>query len=207
MAVTGLNGSDFCTIADCCECHHVALSDLFGQVLRLCRAAGLLLFVHVVVDGTNVKTNASRHRAMSLGRIKVAEPALAAEVDAWLDRVSEADAAEDEAQGMGRRGDETPAWMSAAQQRLEAIRAAKTALKAEAALLNPQDENGAGASSGMHWQGWPLRGEDGGPPDRASATSPTRTAVSCLRATGSCRARMTKLPSMRPTRSSWRTGL
>jgi len=85
MAVTGLNRPDFRTIADFRKRHLAALSDLFVQVLRLCRAVGLVQFAHVAVDGTKVKANASRHEAMSYGRMKTAEPALAAEVDAWLE--------------------------------------------------------------------------------------------------------------------------
>lgn len=77
MALTGLNRPDFR------KRQLVALSDLFVQVLRLRRAAGLVQFAHVAVDGTKLKGNASRHKAMSYGRMKTAEPALAAGVDAW----------------------------------------------------------------------------------------------------------------------------
>src|SRR5215212_4523117 len=94
MAVTGLNRPDFRTIADFRKRHLAALSDLFVQVLRLCRAAGLVQFGHVAVDGTKLKANASRHKAMSYGRMQTAEPALAAEVNAWLARAHQADAAE-----------------------------------------------------------------------------------------------------------------
>ena len=168
MALTGLNRPDFRTIAEFRKRHLAALSDLFVQVLRLCRAAGLVQFAHVAVDGTKLKANASRHKAMSYGRMRTAEPALAAEVEGWLDRAREADVAEDAAHGVDRRGDETPDWMASRQRRLEAIRAAKAALEAEAVNPpDPQDESGPGASSGMRWQGRPLRGEDGGPPDRA----------------------------------------
>src|SRR6201746_2683320 len=104
MGVTGLTRPDFRTIADFRKRHLVALSDLFVQVLRLCRAAGLVQFAHVAVDGTKLKANASRHKAMSYGRMKTAEPALAAEVDAWLEPAREADAAQDEAQRSNRRG-------------------------------------------------------------------------------------------------------
>jgi DDE family transposase len=136
--------------------------------LRLCRAAGLVQFGHVAVDGTKLKANASRHKAMSYGRMKAAEPALAAEVEGWLSRAAEVDAAEDQEHGADRRGDEMPDWMADKQRRLEAIRAAKAALEAEAAdPPDPEDESGPGASSGMRWQGRALRGEDGGPPDRA----------------------------------------
>jgi hypothetical protein len=122
----------------------------------------------VAVDGTKLKANASRHKAMSYGRMKTTELALAAEVDAWLARAHQADAAEDREHGADRRGDEMPEWMADKQRRLEAIRAAKAALEAEAAAPpDPDDASGPGASSGMRWQGRALRGEDGGPPDRA----------------------------------------
>jgi transposase len=168
MAVTGLSRPDFRTIADFRKRHLAALSDLFIPVLRLCRAAGLVQFGHVAVDGTKLKANASRHKAMSYGRMKTAEPALAAAVAAWLARADQADATEDQEHGADRRGDETPDWMADKQRRLEAIRAAKAALDAEAAdPPDPEDESGPGVSSGMRWQGRPLRGEDGGPADRA----------------------------------------
>src|SRR3954470_23575688 len=107
MAVTGLNRPDFRTISDFRKRHLIALSDLFVQVLRLCRAAGLVQFGHVAVEGTKLKANASRHKAMSYGRMKTAEPALAAEVAAWLARADQADATEDQDHGADRRGDET----------------------------------------------------------------------------------------------------
>ena len=166
MAVTGLNRPDFRTIAEFRKRHLAALSDLFVQILQLCRAAGLVQFGHVAVDGTKLK--ASRHKAMSYGRMKTVESALAAEVEGWLSRAAAVDAAEDGEHGPDRRGDETPDWIADKQRRLEAIRAAKAALDAEAANPpDPEDESGPGASSGMRWQGRPLRGENGGPPDRA----------------------------------------
>ena len=79
MAVTGLNRPDFRTVSDFRRRHLGALSDLFVQVLRLCQAAGLVKLGHVAVDGTKLKANASRHKAMSYGRMKQVEPKLAAE--------------------------------------------------------------------------------------------------------------------------------
>ena len=190
MAVTGLNRPDFRTISDFRKRHLAALSDLFVQVLRLCRAAGLVRLGHVAVDGTKLKANASRHKAMSYGRMKAAEPALAAEVEGWLSLAGQADAAEDREHGADRRGDETPDWMADKQRRLEAIRAAKAALEAEAgAPPDPEDEGGPGASSGMR-AGRAVRcgARTAARPTARSATSPTRTAASCPRATGSCRA-------------------
>lgn len=77
---------------------------------------------HVAVDGAKLKANASRHKAMSYGRMKTAEPKLAAEVAAWLSAAETADAAEDAVHGAEQRGDETPSWMADKQHRLERIR-------------------------------------------------------------------------------------
>ena len=72
MAVTGLNKPDFRTISEFRRRHLKALSGLFVQVLRLCQSAGLVKLGHVAVDGTKLKANASRHKAMSYGRMKQA---------------------------------------------------------------------------------------------------------------------------------------
>ncbi|OYW09996.1 MAG: IS5/IS1182 family transposase [Rhodospirillales bacterium 12-71-4] len=132
MAVTGLNRPDFRTISDFRRRHLGALSDLFVQVLRLCQAAGLVKLGHVAVDGTKLRANASRHKAMSYRHMMSQEPKLAAEVQSWLDQADAADAAEDAQHGAGRRGDEMPDWMADKQRRLARIRAAKAQLEAEA---------------------------------------------------------------------------
>lgn len=85
-----------------------AVAALFEQVLRLCQSAGLVRLGHVAVDGTKIKANASRHKAMSYGRMKTAEPKLAAEVQAWLTAAEREDRAEDAEHGADLRGDEMP---------------------------------------------------------------------------------------------------
>jgi len=168
MAVTGLNKPDFRTIADFRRRHLAALSGLFVQVLKLCQSAGLVKLGHVAVDGTKLKASASRHKAMSYGRMKQAEPKLAAEVAAWLKAAEAQDAAEDAEHGADLRGDETPAWMADKAQRLARIRAAKAELEAEAALdPSDLDPDGPGPSSGMQERGRPKRAKDGGPPNKA----------------------------------------
>ncbi len=132
MAVTGVQKPDFRTISDFRKRHLRALSGLFGQVLRLCRRAGLVKLGHVALDGTKIKANASKHKAMSYARMVEAEAELSAEVEAWLARAEAADAAEDRAFGAAARGDEMPEWMANKQQRLAKIREAKAALEAEA---------------------------------------------------------------------------
>jgi transposase len=138
MAVTALGQPDFRTISDFRKRHLGALSGLFTQVLKLCAQVGLVKLGHVALDGTKIKANASKHKAMSYGRMKQAEAALAAEVAGWLERAAAADAADDAALGTGQRGDELPAWVHEKQQRLAKIRAAKAALEADAARTAPE---------------------------------------------------------------------
>jgi transposase len=167
MAVTAMNRPDFRTIAAFRRRHLKALGDLFVQVLRLCRRAGLVTLGHVALDGTKVRANASKHKAMSYGRMRQAERRLAAEVAAWFARAEAVDAEEDRTFGADVRGDEMPEWVKDKQARLERIRAAKAALEAEAKAPPPSDDDGPGPSSGMMEKGRPKRTTDGGPPDRA----------------------------------------
>ena len=168
MAVTGLNQPDFRTISDFRTRHLPALSDLFVQVLRLCQRAGLVKLGHVAVDGTKLRANASRHKAMSYQRMVTEEAKLAADVTAWLNEAEAADQAEDAQHGRERRGDEMPAWVANKQRRLERIRQAKAQLEAEAAgdpaALDP---DGPGPSSGMQERGARKNTPSDTPPDKA----------------------------------------
>jgi transposase len=132
QAVTALNRPDFRTVSEFRRRHLAALAELFVQVLALCRRAGLVGLGHVALDGTKLRANASKHKAMSYGRMGPAEAELAAEVEGWLAQAEGADAAEDAAFGTDRRGDEMPAWMRDKQRRLERIRTARAELEAEA---------------------------------------------------------------------------
>jgi transposase len=168
MAVTGLNRPDFRTISDLRKRHLTALSTLFVQVLRLCQVAGLVKLGHVAVDGTKLRANASRHKAMSYQHMVRQEPKLAAEVKSWLDQADAADASEDAQHGADRRGDEMPDWMADKQRRLERIRAAKAQLEAEAkAGPASADPDGAGPSSGMQERGGRKDKPADRPPDKA----------------------------------------
>ena len=131
LAVTAMNRPDHRTICAFRRRHLAALSDLFVQVLKLCQAAGLVQLGHVALDGTKIAANASKHKAMSYGRMKKAEAELKAEVDAWLAAAEAADAEEDARFGEAR-GDEMPEWVKDKARRLEKIREAKAALEAEA---------------------------------------------------------------------------
>jgi transposase len=168
MAVTALQRPDFRTISDFRKRHLMALGELFAQVLELCREAGLVKLGHVALDGTKVQANASRHKAMSYGRMKTRERELEAEVGRWLEQAERTDAAEDAALG-AERGDEMPEWMADKDKRLTRIREAKAALEAEARAeaAAPDDGSRPGPSNGMADKGRPKRAADGGPPDKA----------------------------------------
>ena len=112
--------------------HLAALAGLFGQVLQLCQRAGLVSLGHVALDGTKVLANASKHKAMSYGRMGEVEQKLEQEVAALLAQAAAVDAAEDAQHGKGRRGDELPAELARRESRLAKIREAKAALEAEA---------------------------------------------------------------------------
>ncbi|HEY0105699.1 MAG TPA: IS1182 family transposase [Rhizomicrobium sp.] len=143
MAVTGMQKPDFRTIAKFRRRHLPALRLLFVESLRLCREAGLVELGHVSLDGTKIKANASKHKAMSYGRMKEVEPVLAKTVEDWMSLANGADDDDDRTHGPDRRGDETPDWMASKQSRLEKIQAAKAALEAEAEAAGndaPDDE-------------------------------------------------------------------
>ena len=126
------NQPDFRTIADFRKQHLRALSGLFEQVLRLALELGGRRLGRVAVDGTKVKANASKHKAMSYGRMPEAERRLKAEVKELLAQAAATDAAEDRRHGPARRGDELPAELQRRESRLQRIREAKQALQARA---------------------------------------------------------------------------
>lgn len=122
---------DHDTIADFRKRHLKALSGLFVQVLRLCQKAGLVKFGHVALDGTKVQANASKHKAMSYGRMEKKAAELEKEVADLLARAEEADINEDALYGKGNRGDQLPEELRFKQARLQKIQEAKRALEEE----------------------------------------------------------------------------
>lgn len=123
---------DHDTIAAFRQTHLSALAGLFLQGLHLCQRAGLVKLGHVALDGTKVLANASKHKAMSYGRMPEAERKLEQEIAALLAEAQQVDAAEDAQYGKGRRGNELPAELARRESRLAKIRAAKAELEAEA---------------------------------------------------------------------------
>ncbi|MGH9434035.1 MAG: IS1182 family transposase [Terriglobia bacterium] len=123
---------DHDTIAAFRKEHLAELSQLFVQVLRLCQRAGLVKLGHVALDGTKIKANASKHRAMSYARMGEAEKQLEAEVKALLEEAARVDGEEDGKYGKGKRGDELPRELARRESRLAKIREAKAGLEGEA---------------------------------------------------------------------------
>jgi Transposase and inactivated derivatives len=118
---------DYRSIARFRARHLEALSGLFVQALRLCAEAGLVKLGRLALDGTKLRANASRHKAMSYERMTKAESELEAEIAelrararALLEEAAATDAAEDELYGADRRGDELPAELARRESRLEA---------------------------------------------------------------------------------------
>src|SRR6516162_3100207 len=131
MSIVGFDAPDFRTISEFRKRHLKALSALFQQVLQLCETAGLVKLGHVALDGTKIKANASKHKAMSYGRLEDRAAELEAEVAGWLSTAA-ADAEEDKLYGRDKSGEEMPDWVADKQRRIEKIRAAKAELEAEA---------------------------------------------------------------------------
>ena len=132
MSIVGLDPPDFRTIADFRKRHLQHLQDLFVQVLKLCDKAGLVKLGHVAIDGSKIKANASKHKAMSYERMEARAKELEAEVENWFSAAEATDAEEDKLYGRDKRGDELPDWVADKQKRAETIRAAKAELEAEA---------------------------------------------------------------------------
>ena len=126
------NQPDFRTISDFRKIHLEALEQLFQQVLRLALEAGAVKLGRVALDGTKMKANASKHKAMSWGRMKQAEKQIAAEVKQMLREAAAADAAEDARYGPDKTGQELPEDLQRRKTRLEKIRQAQKALKQRA---------------------------------------------------------------------------
>jgi transposase len=126
------NAPDFRTIAEFRRTHLTALRGFFEQVLRLARELGAPRVGRVALDSSKLKANASKHKAMSYGRLRDKQRQLREEVKQLLDHAEAADAAEDAEYGPDRRGDELPAELQRRESRLQRIREAKQALEARA---------------------------------------------------------------------------
>jgi hypothetical protein len=130
------NQPDFRTIADFRKLHLRALEELFQQVLRLVLEVGALKLGRVALDGSKVRANASKHKAMSYGRMEESEKLLRKEVQKLLKQAETADEEEDKRYGRDRRGDELPEELQRRETRIARIQEAKKALE-ERARVEP----------------------------------------------------------------------
>jgi transposase len=132
MSIVAFDAPDFRTVSEFRRRHLKALGALFRQILHLCETAGLVKLGHVALDGTKIKANASKHKAMSYERMEKRAAELEAEVTKWLDVAEATDAEEDKRHGVDKSGEEMPEWIVDKKRRAERIRQAKAELEAEA---------------------------------------------------------------------------
>ena len=130
--IVGEDIPDFRTISDFRKIHLARLEALFVEVLKLCALAGLARVGTIALDGTKVKANASRHKAMSYDRMKAEEARLKEEIARLLAEAKAADEAEDLQHGPDRHGDELPDELARRQSRLAKIQEARKLLEERA---------------------------------------------------------------------------
>ncbi len=143
------NTPDFRTISDFRKDHLQALAALFLQVLKLCQKAGLVKLGHISIDGTKIKANASKHKAMSYKRMKEEEVRLVTEIQDLLKKAEAVDEEEDQKYGRDKRGDELPRELGFRESRMKKIREARAALEAEARAEAKQTQGRGGKATGV----------------------------------------------------------
>jgi transposase len=126
---------DFNSIARFRKRHLKAIAKLFKQVLKLAQQAGLVKLGVVAIDGTKIKANASKHKAMSYERMVENEKRLEKEIAEILLRAQSIDEEEDRKYGSDKLGDELPKELARRESRLATIQKAKAALEEEARIL------------------------------------------------------------------------
>ena len=126
------NQPDFRTISDFRKIHLETLKSLFEEVLKIALEAGAMKVGRVALDGTKVKANASKHKAMSYGRMGEKEKQIREEIQQLLAQAEAADREEDERYGKEKSGEELPEELARRRTRLKKIRMAKRALEQRA---------------------------------------------------------------------------
>src|SRR6266436_3993789 len=202
MSIVGLDAPDFR------KRHLKALGELFKQVLHLCEQAGLVKLGHVALDGTKIKANASKHKAMSYARMEDRAAELEAEVAKWLTTAAAADAEEDKLHGRDKTGEEMPDWVADKQRRAEKIRRAKAELEAEAkAAADAKLKAEAEAAEKREAEGRRKGGRQAAPPsstpdDKAQKNFTDPQSRIMKSKDGSCRPTTPRPPSTQKRRSS-----
>lgn len=154
------------TIAEFRQQHLTAFEALFVQVVRIAREAGVVRLGTLAIDGTKVKASASKHKAMSYGRMRQEDQRLRDEIAALLAKADAVDGAEDAAHGPDVRGDALPAELQRREQRLATIAAAKARLDARQA--DEDRQKGRTPDDGRKSRGTkPFARDFGVPPDDA----------------------------------------
>ena len=156
------------TICEFRRRHLPEFKSLFVQVVELARGLGLAKLGKLSVDGTKVRANASKRKAMSYGFMLEEEPRLEAAIAEWLRKAEETDAREDAEYGEDKRGDEVREELRRREDRLEAILAAKARLEAEQRSV----DDARGRKPGMARNpkgGRPYKREYGVPEDKAQS--------------------------------------
>jgi transposase len=156
------------TICDFRLRHLPELKELFVQVVRLAKELGLVKLGTIALDGTKVKANASKHKAMSYGRMKEQEQKLKQEIEALLERARTTDAQEDAHFGVDQADEELPLELQRRQERLAKIEAAKARLEGRQRQTDqergrhPDDQQRRGGGAGR-----PFKHPFGVPDDKA----------------------------------------
>jgi transposase len=154
------------TIAEFRQQHLAVFETLFVQVVQIAREAGLIRLGALAIDGTKVKANASKHKAMSYQRMLEQERQLRAEIAELTAQAAAVDGAEDTEHGPDVRGDELPAELQRREQRLATIAAAKARLEARQA--EEDRKKGRTPDDGRKSRGTkPFARDFGVPPDDA----------------------------------------
>jgi transposase len=169
--IVGEDVPDFRTISDFRKTHLARLETLFVEVLKLCALAGLARVGTIALDGTKVKANASRHKAMSYDRMKAEETRLKEEIAELLADAKAADEAEDIEHGPDRQGDELPDELARRQSRLAKIQRAKK-LPEERARAEATEEAARREAEGKSPPKAPPAEAVPGPKDQINFTDP-----------------------------------
>src|SRR3954464_6081249 len=169
--IVGNDIPDFRTISDFRKIHLARLEALFVEVLKLCALAGLAKVGTISLDGTKVKANASRHKAMSYDRMKSEEARLKEEIARLLADAQATDDAEDLRHGPDRHGDELPDELARRQSRLAKIQQARRLLE-ERARGEATEEAARRQAEGRSPPATPPTEAVPGPKDQINFTDP-----------------------------------
>ena len=158
--LAGQQAPDFRSIGRFRKRHLAALGNVFLQALELCRAAGMVSLGQVALDGTKVRANASRRKAMSYQRLTERQEILAAEVSDLLAEADAIDTAEGARFGKDKRGDELPAELARRESRLVTLAAAREQFEADAAARARKDAEQKARERGADETEVTAKGED-----------------------------------------------